>query len=86
MTQHIAVGRFTRFRRLGPVNAASALAAAACFRRTTSSRTAAAAVAAVAASSAERAASSLGKWHFLYFCPEPQWQGSLRPIFMRPRV
>ena len=46
MTQHIAVGRFTRFRRLGPVNAASALAAAACFRRTTSIRTAAAAVAA----------------------------------------
>jgi len=20
-------------------------------------------------------------WHFLYFLPEPQWQGSLRPIF-----
>src|SRR5437016_4395094 len=26
------------------------------------------------------AAASFSSWHFLYFFPEPQWQGSLRPM------
>src|SRR6478735_1385510 len=43
---------------------------------------AATAAAACSAASAARAASSWAAWHFLYFCPDPQWHGSFLPILV----
>src|SRR5215468_1165658 len=45
------------------------------------SATAAGAASAAFARAARAAASSFARWHCLYFLPEPQWQGSLRPSF-----
>ena len=42
----------------------------------------AAGVSPLASASALAAASSFARQHFLYFSPDPQEQGSFRPIFM----